>query len=100
MPLKDTITNIVTGGAYEKPAKTVDGAFTKQGEPNAHTIEGTSADPNSTGSKAGDLLEQGKDKAQQAKGEAEKQSGKDTSQMKNEVKGEAQKAKGEAQKNL
>jgi len=110
MPLKDKITSIVTGDAYKHPAKTETGAFTKQGEPNAHTIEGTSADPNSTGSKAGDMLEQGKEKASQAKNESGNSSGglkdKVEGKAKQEgvdvegAKGKAQEVKGDAQRNL
>ena len=91
MPLKDKITSIVTGDAYDKPAKTVDGALTTQGSDNAHTIEGTSADPNSTGSgtsdlankakgkmdevsdKTGDLGQQAKEKGQEAKQKADQE---------------------------
>ena len=65
--LKDKITSKVTGDAYDKPAMTKDGAFTTQDSEDAHTIEGTSADPNSTGSgtadKAQEKLDQAGDKA-------------------------------------
>lgn len=85
MPLKDKITSIVTGDAYKNPAKTETGAFTKQGEANAATIEGTSADPNSTGSAAGDALEKGKEMKNEA-------SNKSSGELKGEVKGKAQEA--------
>lgn len=61
----DKIKSVVTGDAYNKPAKTEDGAFTTQDAPNAHTIKGTSADPNSTGSTIGD-------KANEAEGAAKR----------------------------
>lgn len=67
MAIKDKIASIVTGDAYNKPAKTEDGAFTTQGSKDAHTIKGTSADPNSTGSAVGDKAEQAKEKGQEAK---------------------------------
>lgn len=46
MTLKDKVTSVVTGDAYDKPAQTKDGAMTTQDSPNAHTLKGTSADPN------------------------------------------------------
>lgn len=61
----DKVKDVVTGGAYDKPAKTKDGAFTTQDSDNAHTIEGTSADPNSTGSATGDKMEQAENKAKE-----------------------------------
>lgn len=57
--LKDKVTSVATGNAYDKPAKTEAGAFTTQDSSNAETTAGTSADPNSTGSKLGDKTEQG-----------------------------------------
>jgi len=59
------VKDIVTGGAYDKPAKTEDGAFTTQDSKNAATIEGTSADPNSTGSAAGDKMQEAEGKAKE-----------------------------------
>ncbi|KAI9744711.1 MAG: hypothetical protein M1818_001636 [Claussenomyces sp. TS43310] len=61
--IKNKVTSAVTGDAYDKPAKTEAGAFTKQGSSNAATTDGTSADPNSTGSSVGDKAEQATDKA-------------------------------------
>jgi hypothetical protein len=55
----------ITGGAYDKPAKTQDGAMTTADAANAHTIEGTSSDPNAEGS-AG-IYEKGEQMAGQAK---------------------------------
>lgn len=81
----DAAKKIFTGGAYDAPAKTKDGAFTKQGEPDAHTIKGTSADPNSTGSKTGDAIA----KAQEAKKKVDE----DPEGAKEELKGKAQEGK-------
>ena len=61
----EAIKNKVTGGAYDKPAKTVDGAMTTQDSADAHTIEGTTADPNAQGS-AG-LYEKGEQMGDKAK---------------------------------
>ena len=59
----DKVKSVVTGDAYDKPAKTKDGAFTTQDSADAHTIEGTSADPNSTGSAMGDKAQEAEEKA-------------------------------------
>lgn len=40
----DKVKSIVTGDAYDKPAKTVDGAMTTQDAPDAHTVKGTPAE--------------------------------------------------------
>lgn len=69
--LKQKVTSKVTGDAYDKPAKTKDGAFTTQDSADAHTIEGTSADPNAQGGgmmtdkmqQASDKMDDMKDKA-------------------------------------
>ncbi len=61
----DKVKSIVTGDAYDKPAKTVDGAFTTQDSPDAHTIKGTSADPDSTGSAAGDKAQEAEETAKE-----------------------------------
>jgi len=84
MPLKDKITSIATGDAYDKPAKTETGAMTTNDSSDAATTEGTSADPNAKGSepsalekKAGESADKAGEKAKQAKdkkGEAEQQS--------------------------
>ena len=70
----DAIKQKVTGGAYDKPAKTKDGAMTTQDSADAHTIEGTTADPNvgtatstAAGDKAQELKERATGKASQAK---------------------------------
>lgn len=42
----DKIKSVVTGDAYDKPAKTADGAMTTQDAPDAHTVKDTSHDPN------------------------------------------------------
>jgi len=42
----DAIKSKITGNAYDKPAKTADGAFTTQDSDNAATLTGTSHDPN------------------------------------------------------
>ena len=42
----DKIKSAVTGDAYDKPAKTADGAMTTQDAPDAHTVKDTSSDPN------------------------------------------------------
>ena len=59
----DKVKSAITGDAYDKPAKTVDGAFTTQDSADAHTIKGTSADPNSTGSAMGDKAQEAEEKA-------------------------------------
>lgn len=77
MPLMDKVTSVVTGDAYDKPAKTKDGAMTTQDSADAHTLKGTSADPDppkpeksmieKVGDKAeglGKKAEQGANKAQ------------------------------------
>lgn len=84
MTLKDKITSIATGDAYDKPAKTESGAMTTNDSSDAATIEGTSADPNAPGSepsalekKAGESADKAGEKAKQAKekkGEAEQES--------------------------
>ncbi|KAK4937282.1 hypothetical protein LTR10_022039 [Elasticomyces elasticus] len=40
----DKVKSIVTGDAYDKPAKTVDGAMTTQDSSDAHTVKGTPAE--------------------------------------------------------
>jgi hypothetical protein len=57
--IKDKITSMATGDAYDKPAKTEAGAFTTQDSSNAHTTKGTSSDPNSTGNAMTDTMNQG-----------------------------------------
>lgn len=74
----DKVKDVVTGGAYDKPAKTKDGAFTTQDSEDAHTIEGTSADPNSTGSSAGDKMQEAEGKAQQKTEESKQKAGEAT----------------------
>lgn len=64
--LKEKVTSTVTGDAHKKPALTKDGAYTTQDADNAHTIEGTSADPNSTGSKIGDKAQEAEEKTKEA----------------------------------
>lgn len=71
------IKSIVTGDAYDKPAKTADGAMTTQDSSDAHTLKGTSADPNppepgkskieQMGDKAQEVGDKAQDKAGQAK---------------------------------
>lgn len=77
MPIMDKVTSIVTGDAYDKPAKTKDGAMTTQDSADAHTLEGTSADPNppepkkSMIEKVGDKAENAGKKAEDAAGKAQ-----------------------------
>lgn len=77
MTLKDKVTSVVTGDAYDKPAKTKDGAMTTQDSADAHTLEGTSADPNppepgkSTLEKVGDKAEDLGNKAEDKKNQAQ-----------------------------
>lgn len=72
----DKIKSIVTGDAYDKPAKTADGAMTTQDSSDAHTLKGTSADPNppepgkSKIEQAGDKAQALGDKAQEKTGQA------------------------------
>ena len=87
----DKVKDIVTGGAYDKPAKTKDGAFTTQDSDNAHTIEGTSADPNSTGSATGDKLEQAQQKTEQKADETKQKT--DETKQKTEQKADETKQK-------
>lgn len=85
----DKIKSIVTGDAYDKPAKTADGAMTTQDSADAHTLKGTSADPNppepgkskieqmgdkaqAAGDKAQDKVGQAQQKGEEAKQEANK----------------------------
>lgn len=58
----DKVTSVVTGDAYDKPAKTKDGAMTTQDSADAHTLKGTSADPNPPPAEKG-MLEKAGDKA-------------------------------------
>lgn len=76
MTLMDKVTSVVTGDAYDKPAKTKDGAMTTQDSADAHTLKGTSADPNppppeksmieKAGDKASDLGKKAEDTAGKA----------------------------------
>lgn len=96
MALKDKITSVVTGDAYDKPAKTEDGAMTTQDSDNAHTLKGTSADPNPPepgkskieeyGDKASALGDKYQDKVGQAKDK-----GQEASQKADQVASEADK---------
>lgn len=64
--MAEFIKSKITGDAYDKPAKTVDGAMTTQDSADAHTIEGTSADPNAEGTGAG-IYEKGEQLGDKAK---------------------------------
>lgn len=73
MPLKDKITSIATGDAYDKPAKTETGAMTTNDSSDAATIEGTSADPNAPPSQPSGLEQkagQSAEKAEQKRNQA------------------------------
>ena len=61
----DAIKSKITGDAYDKPAVTKDGAMTTQDSTDAHTTDGTSADPNAEG--GGKMYEKLEAKAEQAK---------------------------------
>jgi hypothetical protein len=64
--MADFIKSKVTGDAYDKPAKTVDGAMTTSDSADAHTVEGTSADPSAEGS-GGAIFEKGEQLGDKAK---------------------------------
>jgi len=88
--LKDKATSVVTGDAYDKPAKTKDGAMTTQDSDNAHTIKGTSADPNAPEPGKSKLEEKGEQMANSAASKVDKAQDKASSAT--------QKAQNEAQK--
>src|SRR5690349_21778457 len=88
--LKDKATSVVTGDAYDKPAKTADGAMTTQDSDNAHTLKGTSADPNPPPPEKSKLQEKGEQLANKTADKAGQAQDKATSA--------ADKASGEAQK--
>jgi hypothetical protein len=65
--MADFFKSKLTGDAHDKPAKTVDRAMTTLNSADAHTIEGTSADPNFEGS-GGAIFEKGEQLGDKAKG--------------------------------